>query len=789
MVILKQRRRIRVTGLVQGVGFRPFVYRLALACKLSGWVANTPEGVSLEIEGDAHELDAFCHRLTHEHPPVARIESLTMTLIPPMGGEGFTVRHSDTVGYVSSFLLPDLAPCPRCVEELFDPANRRYRYPFISCTHCGPRWSLITGLPFDRERTTMATFALCPDCTQEYRDPSDRRFHAQTQCCPACGPQLIFKNRQGHSMARADAALQQAVERLRRGDILALKGVGGYQLVVDARNEAAVRRLRARKNRPAKPLAVMSASVAAARAYALIDPLEQQTLESTAAPIVLVRKNPLATHLAQSLAPGIPLLGILLPASPLHHLLTNAFAHPLVLTSGNLSGEPLCIDDEEACTRLGAIADVYLTHDRPIQRPLDDSLIRIIANDIVMLRRGRGFSPTLPLPRTMPARLALGGHLKNTVALSRGHEAILSQHLGDLDDLATLRHFESTLADFTRLFAVGDDCRLVCDLHPDYGSTRHAKQYRKDAGADGKKKNAPKLQPLRVQHHYAHVLACLAEHDVQMPVLGVAFDGLGLGGDGTLWGGEFLAIEAQGFRRIAHFAPFPLPGGVRAVREPRRVAYALLYQKVGKEVSERTDWAPVAAFSLTERINLMRMLEAGLNSPLCSSVGRLFDAVASLLDLCQINRYEGEAAMQVEFAAGNEVDVEAYPFYLQEMEEGEVRWRIGWMPLLRALLEDLPRHSTGRIAARFQQTLAEIVLAVAQRSGFTTLALTGGVFQNGWLTARTVDILQQNGFTVLRHRLIPPNDGGLSLGQLLAPERADEEQTEIGFQSQAPSST
>lgn len=750
----RQRLSIQVIGWVQGVGFRPFVYRLAQEYQLTGWVANTPEGVTLEIEGELDALNKFRHRLSAECPAVARIESLTVNTKPSKQDTRFELRTSNTAGSVSSFVLPDLAPCPHCVGELFDPGNRRYRYPFISCTDCGPRWSLLSRLPFDRERTSMANFPLCPTCQAEYHDPDNRRFHAQTQCCPDCGPQWILSSNQGQIMAQTEMALQQAVELLRQGGILAMKGIGGYQLIVDAGNEAAVTRLRERKSRPAKPLAIMCASVADIKNWVSISALEQQVLESSAAPIVLLRKKPSTLALlAPSLAPDIPLLGILLPASPLHHLLINDCGFPLVVTSGNRGGEPLCITEDQALIRLGNIADAFLTHDRPIQRPLDDSVVRVVADDMLMLRRGRGYSPMIKLPKPVHDRIALGGHLKNTVAIGRGEYAILSQHLGDLDNTAAEANFQSTLTDISMLFNLKGSS-LVCDLHPDYASSRYA--------------NEQGITPLRVQHHHAHVLACLAEHEIRDHVLGVAFDGLGLGTDGTLWGGEFLVILPQGYERVASMRPFRLPGGTQAVREPRRVAYSLLHQILGSSATNRTDLATLAAFRPAEKITLTRMLEARLNSPECSSIGRLYDAVASLLNLCQISRFEGEASMLVEFAADGIADPEPYPFLLRQPGQGTERFIIDWEPLILAILDDLPDSSPQRIAARFQQTLVDIILTVATQVGLEHVALSGGVFQNGWLTTRTLECLQKNGFTVLRHRLIPPNDGGLSIGQLLA---------------------
>ena len=748
--------RLAISGQVQGVGFRPFVYRLATRYGLDGWVVNTPDGVTLDIEGNNGCLAEFQQQLSLHCPPAARIATIRAEPRPLQAESGgFTLKTSLTGTDATGWLLPDLAPCPRCVAELFDPTNRRYGYPFISCSDCGPRWSLVTGLPFDRERTTLAGFRLCATCEAEYRSPDDRRFHAQTQGCPACGPRLTLTDAAGRPLAQADEALAQACRWLQQGKILAVKGIGGYQLLVDATRQDAVMALRARKSRPAKPFAILCASSEAAACRAVLGDTERRILESPAAPIVLLHTRPTEPSpapLAPALTLGIPLIGILLPPSPLHHLLSRATGLPLVVTSGNRGGEPLCTDDADALERLAGLADGFLRHDRPIQRALDDSVVRVVADELLMLRRARGYSPCVPLPHPLPPRIALGGHLKNTVALSRGDHALLSQHLGDLDNAATEAHAEATLADLAGLSGL-TDAEVVCDLHPDYGSSQTGRW---------------STPPRRVLHHEAHLRACLVEHSPTYPVLGVAFDGLGLGSDGTLWGGEFFIVQPTHCERIASLRRFQLPGGTRAVREPRRVACALLYALWGDRLLERNDIPSLAALSEAELGNLIRMMEAGLNSPFCSSVGRLYDAVASLLGICQINRYEGEAALRLECAAFAATEFEPYPFSLQANPAGNPPCLIDWEPLLLALLQDRPPYRFGPPAARFQQTLIEIIDAVAATTGLKTLALSGGVFQNAWLTRRAVTWLEPRGYRLLRHRLIPPNDGGLAVGQLLS---------------------
>jgi hydrogenase maturation protein HypF len=790
-----QRLILHLAGLVQGVGFRPYVFRLASELGLSGWVANTPEGVTVEIEGEERRLRAFLDRLPAERPPLARIDALRATRVPLLGGTGFVLRHSETAGARSAHAPADTATCPACLRELFDPKDRRYRYPFVSCTDCGPRWSILESLPFDRERTAMRAFPLCPACRAEYENPADRRFHAQTHACPACGPQLALWDGAGRTRAAEDAALVRAVDLLRAGAILALKGVGGFQLLVDAGDAAAVARLRERKARPAKPLAVMVPSLEEARDYCEISALERDALASPAAPIVLLKQRTGGAALAPAVAPGNPYLGILRPYSPLHHLLLADFGAPLVCTSGNLSGEPISIDEAEALHRLSGIADAFLVHDRPILRALDDSVVRVIAGQATVLRRARGYEPLLRLNRPLPALGAVGGHLKNTVALAEGTRVVLSQHLGDLDSAGARAGFRKTVDELRTLFGI-EPARLVCDLHPDYASTRYAE-------ATGK--------PLvRVQHHHAHVLSGMAEHGLEPPVLGLAWDGVGLGTDGTLWGGEFLAIERQGFRRVAGFRPFPLPGGEAAVREPRRAALGLLYALWGAAALDRDEFAPVAAFTPAERRTLAQLLVRGLNAPASSGVGRLFDAVAALLGLRQVNRFEGEAAMALEFAAEGADGADAYPFELVGTggEEGRAAWIVDWGGMIRGLLDDLSaasaanpplnpltptlsqeergkemaltpalsqgereesRMERGRVmAARFHRTLADIAVAGAEKAGIERVVLSGGVFQNRLLTEWTVSRLETAGFTVYRQARIPPNDGGLALGQLWA---------------------
>lgn len=742
---------------------RPFVYRLARELGLVGWVGNAPEGVVIEAEGPHDALAQFERRLPCELPPQARITECIATSVAPEGSRDFLIIDSQTVGNPEPCASPDLATCQNCLRELFDPRNRRYRYPFLSCSHCGPRYSILQALPFDRERTAMAGFVLCPSCRDEYANPTNHRFHAQTTCCASCGPQLELMDAQGQTMAGGDEALRLAVKQLREGEILALKGVGGFQLLADAGNPLALARLRTRKHRPHKPFALL-ADWLMTRNLCHVEPAEAALLTAPAAPIVLLRRR-LCPHspgeefkkIAVGVAPNLPWLGIMLPASPLHHLLLADFGAPLVATSGNRGGEPLCIDEKEALARLAGIADVFLVHDRLILRPLDDSVIRIAAGQALTLRRARGYTPTpIDLTEPMPPMLAVGGHLKNTVALCSGRRAILSQHLGDLDDALTLTQSRVTLDELPRLYGIRPST-VVCDAHPDYASSRLAE--------------ATGLPVIAVPHHYAHALACVAEHGLKPPLLALTWDGIGLGDDGGLWGGEFLRIETDGYRRVASFWPLRLPGGEKAVKAPRRVALAALHELYGDALTAHLPEPLRLAWGDSERATLLIMLQRGINAPPCSSVGRLFDAVAALLGLCQLNSFEGQAAMLLEAAAMSFV----VPPLSKEgrnvglWQDNDDLPRIDWRPMLRDLLEQQTQGvATAQLAYRFHASLAMAAVTIAQRISLHTVVLCGGCFQNRLLLELCDARLRSVGFNVYWPQRIPPNDGGLALGQLWA---------------------
>jgi hydrogenase maturation protein HypF len=755
---MAKRLKMEIRGAVQGVGFRPFVYRLATGLGLSGWVLNDIRGVFLEVEGDPVRLSDFRERVRVEAPPRARILDLSESWLDPVGYEGFQIRTSEAKGIKTVLVLPDIATCPDCLAEILDPGNRRYRYPFANCTNCGPRFTIVRDLPYDRPNTTMCGFALCIECRAEYENPLDRRFHAQPTACPACGPQLAAWNRSGDVLARGDEALAVAADALRQGDVLACKGLGGFHLMCDARNEAAVERLRGRKAREDKPFALMVRDLAAARSLAKISPAAAALLESAEAPIVLLPRLGEAV-VARAVAPGRPELGLMLPATPLHHLLLRAIDAPLVATSGNLSEEPICTDELEALSRLAGMADVFLVHDRPIERHADDSVLRIAAGAPRVLRRARGFAP-LPVrvAEELPVILAVGAHMKTAVALSIGRQVFLSQHIGDLETPEAMNAFRRVIADFLRLYEARP-ALVAHDLHPGYPSTLWAEEWAAGHG----------IPSLGVQHHHAHLASCLAENGAPGPALGVSWDGTGYGTDGTVWGGEFLRGNAGGFTRFAHLRPFRLPGGEAAVREPRRTALAVLFEVFGRDALAREDLAPVRAFSPNERMLLAQILETGLNAPRTTSAGRLFDAVAALLDLSQKTRYEGQAAMALEAAADPHED-EAWPLPLVPREGAPAV--LDWEPLLHALLEDLGhRVNAGRLAARFHNSLVDGIARTAAAAGEASVALTGGCFQNRLLLERAAERLSALGFKVLLHREVPPNDGGISLGQVLAGAR------------------
>lgn len=788
------RRRVRVSGLVQGVGFRPFVHQLATAMGLSGFVGNDSAGVFAEVEGPVETVDRFLVQLA-VGPPMAVIDSIDSTQVARRAGSGFTIIESRCGGRPATVVAPDTAVCDDCLTELFDPADRRYRYPFITCTNCGPRFTITTALPYDRPTTTMAGFELCTDCMAQYTDPADRRFHAQPLACAECGPRLWIEGPDGRSgsdvstadgrvaygrVEESDAAIVAAQRKLAAGAIVAIKGVGGYHLACDARSDRAVERLRFRKHRPDRPLAVMARDLGVVEQLALVDDSEAELLVSPARPIVLLRARP-GNGLARGVAPGSPRLGVMLPYAPLHHLLfapvpgrDGPVPDVVVMTSGNLSDEPICYDDADATERLGEIADAFMVHDRPIHVPCDDSVVRVVDGECMPIRRSRGYAPMpirLPVPVAAtpvagtpvvgagdagslvedgPAGiLAVGAELKNTFCVARGHDAWLSQHIGDMGSMATLLAFERSVAQFLDLYGI-EPAAIATDLHPSYSTTAWAER-----SAVGE------LQG--VQHHHAHLAALLAEHGVALDaeVIGVVFDGTGYGADGTIWGGEVLVGGYTDVRRSAHLKTVPLAGGDATIRRPYRSALSHLY-------CAGVEWEPtlpcVRAAKAGECDLLAQQFVQRVQCIPSSSMGRLFDAVASLLDVRHVVSYEAQAAVELEELAASAGPVDdRYRFAF----DGTV---FDAAPVLAAIVAD--RRDGVRapvIAAAFHAAVAAAVVEVAvaerNRSGCDVVGLTGGTFQNAVLLSATRRRLERNGFSVLIHRRVPSNDGGLALGQ------------------------
>jgi hydrogenase maturation protein HypF len=748
------RRAISVSGIVQGVGFRPFVHSLACRLGLCGFVRNWSGGALIEVEGCAAGIDRFLDELRTRGPSRARIDGLRMTACPPLHDERFRIESSvlEAAGRVA--VSPDIATCDDCLTEVLDPDDRRYRYPFITCAQCGPRLTIVTAAPYDRNRTTMTGFPMCAACRAEYDDPNDRRFHAQAIACPACGPRLRRLDGEGMVM-ECDDPLAAAAIALRQGRIVAMKGLGGYHLVCDATDEAVVAELRRRKARDAKPLAVTVADIAAAEALCEVSAAEREALMSAARPIVLLRRRPGAA-VANAVAPDTTLLGVMLPSTPLHHLVVRALGgRTLVMTSGNRCDEPIAYDDDDARDRLSAIADLMLAHDRPIRMRCDDSVVRVVAGAVLTVRRARGEAPrglTLRTPLARPT-LALGGHLKAAVALGDGAHAVASHHLGDLGDYETYRAYVAAIDHYERLLRI-EPRRLVHDLHPDYASTRYAAERARRTGID----------VIAVQHHHAHMASAMAEHGLVGPVLGVCFDGAGWGTDGTIWGGEFLFGDARDVRRVAHLGCVAMPGGEAAVREPWRMAVAHLAH--AEDAISRT---PLARRLSPAHLRVVeRMIEREVNAPRTSSVGRLFDAVAALAGVCDRVSYEGQAAMSLESLASTVACDGSYPFDVLVSDGPLVVDPRG--PVRAIAAEATAGVAPAVIARRFHSTLVDVVAAVCERvraaSGVNTVVLSGGVFVNAILASEVSERLSRAGFRAYRHGAIPSNDGGLCIGQL-----------------------
>jgi hydrogenase maturation protein HypF len=756
---------ISVRGIVQGVGFRPFVYGLAIKHNLRGWVYNTSEDVKIEIEGAGEAIKQFEQELETKAPPLAHIENIAVRYHSPRGYESFEIRQSQAQAGRYQLISPDVATCQACLGELLNPEDRRYRYPFTNCTNCGPRFTIIENMPYDRLKTTMRYFQMCPRCQAEYDNPLDRRFHAQPNACPKCGPQVQLVDNRGNPLADSNPIVA-AGQLLKEGKIVAVKGLGGFLLACDATSDTAVKTLRQRKKRPSKPFAVMVASVDEAKRHCYVLPEEEELLTSTQSPIVLMIWREVSC-VSREVAPNLWFLGIMLPYTPLHHILLRDTGRPLVMSSGNLSEEPIARDNDEALRRLSGIADYFLVHNRDIYSRYDDSVAVVERGTGQLVRRARSYAPyPIRLPFRTRQVLGCGAEEKNTFCLTRDNYAFLSQHIGDMENVETLEHFESTISLYKRLFHIEPEI-FAHDLHPDYLATKYAREL----GESGMK-----LVP--VQHHHAHIASCMADNGLESPVIGVAFDGTGMGADGNIWGGEFLVTGYRDYKRVGHLEYLPLPGGAAAIKRPYRTAIGYVLTLLGEDALSR-DSPVMREVDDVEIEVIKRQVERKINSPLTSSMGRLFDAISALLGIRGAIDYEGQAAVELEMAAYSGLiarsvsddaipgDDESYPYHIIEDHGIKI---VRLKDLLAAVVEDLNQgDSKSLISLKFHNTVArmigEMCRLAADETGITQIALSGGVFQNRLLLRKAVKLLESSGFQVFTHRQVPCNDGGISLGQ------------------------
>jgi hydrogenase maturation protein HypF len=755
------RLKLQITGLVQGVGFRPFVFRLAEDTGLKGYVLNDTSGVLIEVEGDKEKLDEFLLRIDREKPGLSKIFSMQHTYLEEAGYKDFEIRESDGQGDKRAPILPDIAVCDECLNDITTPKNRRFIYPFTNCTNCGPRFTIINSLPYDRGNTSMRDFQMCPECEREFNLVSDRRFHAQPNACPVCGPWMSLYDCSGNLICEREDAIEKTVNLLRKGNIIAVKGIGGYHLVCDAASAEAVDRLRERKHREEKPMAVMFPDMNAIKAEVHINSYEERAIDSIERPIVIVRKKETST--IGPVSPDNNTVGVFLPYTPLHHIILRKLKKPVVATSANITDEPIVKDEKDAFARLSDTADYLLTHNRDIVRRCDDSVVRIVAERQVPVRRSRGFAP---LPLIVPFKfrkpvLALGAGMNNTIALGIDNKVFVSQHIGDLDTPLAIEFYEETVHDYLRMFDIVPEI-VVSDMHPAYFSTRFGERHFSD-----------KL--VKVQHHYAHILSCMIENDIpeDAGVIGFAFDGTGFGPDKTIWGGEVLTASYRGFKRACHLRPYKLPGGDRAVKEPRRSAFSLLYETFGDK-AEKMELVPLSG---EEKSFLMDMLRKNINSPVTTSMGRLFDGVASIIGLRHRVSYQAQAAIELEQTAFRSDETSSYPF-------GNENGVIDQRPMIEMIVSDLEAGVTKEaIARRFHNTIVKLIIDTAellkQETGTSYAALSGGVFQNSLLLENAFYGLKERGITPLIHQLVPPNDGGISLGQAVYGNSDSLKRTEI----------
>jgi hydrogenase maturation protein HypF len=757
---MMQRIKIEIKGTVQGVGFRPFIYRLAGRMDLKGYVLNSTAGVSIEVEGERNKLEEFINRINNEKPVNSTILTMYYTFLDVIGYSDFQIKESQNNGDLSSLILPDVAICDDCLNEMFDRTNRRYLYPFINCTNCGPRLSIIESLPYDRQNTSMKSFQMCPECRKEYENPNDRRFHAQPVACTNCGPSIQLWNGEGKLITENYDALKETAEKIKDGKIIALKGLGGFHLIVDASNEDAVKRLRLRKHREEKPFAVMFPGLNSIKDICFISNLEEKLLLSSEAPIVLLENKNIISAVVNSVAPYNPYLGIMLPYTPLHHLLMRELNIAVVATSGNISDETICIDEKEAIIRLKGIADFYLVHNRPIIRPVDDSIVRVINESVMIIRRARGYAPLSLSWKKTPVKniLAVGAHLKNTISYTKGNNIFISQHIGDLSTSEANNNFYTAIKDYTEMYKVEPEY-IIADLHPGYISTKYA--------------NSSNKKIISVQHHIAHIASCMMENNINDDILGVAWDGTGYGFDGTIWGGEFFSADTNGFHHIAQFKKFKLAGGDKSITDIKRSAIGLLYEIFGAS----HDSFPEEKFLNIRRTDLkiiLKMLENNINCTETSSVGRLYDAVSYLLGICEKSSYEGQAAMMLEYAADKKED-QYYNFHLLKSKPVIIEWR----PIILDILNDIENKIVSSIiSARFHNTMAEIILQIAKMFNKKKIVLSGGCFQNILLLKKTINKLEKYNYQAYWHHLVPTNDGGISLGQIALALREINERSE-----------
>jgi hydrogenase maturation protein HypF len=746
---MKKRLKISVKGAVQGVGFRPFIYKLANLLGIKGYVSNTPQGVIIEVQGGEEILKDFVSRIKKDKPPISLIQKITIEELPVCDFQDFEIRKSENEGQPDAIALPDIALCGDCLEELFNPKNRRYLYPFINCTNCGPRFSIIESLPYDRANTTMKSFNMCPDCLAEYENPNDRRFHAQPNACPVCGPRVELWDEIGNVITSGNDAVNETINAIRNGKITALKGLGGFHLIVDALNDEAILKLRKAKHRVEKPFALMYPDISSVKADCIVSDIEEELLTSVRSPIVILRKkhnckiSPYAAERNQN-------LGVMLPYTPLHHIIMKDLNFPVIATSGNLSEEPICTDEKDALVRLRGIADYFLVHNRPIYRHVDDSIARIYAGDKVILRRARGYAPMPVIISSNSNRhiLAVGGHLKNTIAVSKGDEVFISQHIGDLETKESFSSFTKTIDKFKEMYRITPDV-VVCDMHPDYISTKYAKENYGNV--------------IQVQHHLAHTLSVIAEHDISESVLGLSWDGAGYGTDGTIWGGEFLKVSRDGFQRFAHLKGFRLAGGESAFRDIFKSAFGILYEIYGNDSVRMAQ--EILNLPEKEAEIFFRMVLQKINSPLCTSAGRFIDAVASILNVRQNVNYEDQAAMELEFLIDGIESNESYDFEITD--NGNNTYTADWTMPVKEIISDKQKQVPGSvISVKFHNTLVSIILAIADLSGEKNIALSGGCFQNKYLLENTVRILLRKKYNVYWNKYVPANDGGISTGQI-----------------------